>query len=242
MIKRENSFIMESDIKTISYSIVFVSSDIKNINNPIQVNYTNLFNLLNNEILLRMIMRDILGNDAKLTKENEIKGLRTKYKIDDYTLDFEAPFKLSIIYKNNKHNNSSNNEENIRKIATKLIEELENNFDTKEQLISKIGINYELFKEIENPFEKIKNSLSIIQDEQAEKAVLAVSYKKDTNTTLNLTIFNIENDYGNGINYRINFDININEENKIETILKKDYSFKEYKEYAKNKIISLNIK
>ena len=200
-------------LKTISYSIVFVSK----IENNVIIN--NLFDDINSTRTLRKDVIEKVFPNENITIENKGNPMLSRYITSNgFEITFEKPFRMIIAC---ACNGDDKKEEYINLIAQKIIdiikEERENNING---LISAMGFNYDFLEEVENPVDKLKK-LTSINNEALGDVVMALAFKKTDNETLNLTIFKDKNK-NNCITYKTNVDVKITDDVNICDLLKEN--------------------
>ena len=216
-------------LKTISYSIVFVSKSNK------QTEINDIFDIVNN---IRTIRRDVLQTIFDNVNDIQEQGdpFLKVYSMNNYTIKFEKPLRRMIIEYIGEITDEV--EENIKKIAQTIINIIiEEKKEDINKLVSAVGLNYDFVEKKEKPLQALKNAIKNTNDNLAE-AVFALTYtnKDNNNIKLNLTIFNDRRVVLDQITYKANLDIQINENNKIEDMLKIDH-----KNFITEQIKSLKI-
>ena len=212
-------------LKTISYSIVFVSE----IENNVIIN--NLFDDINSTRILRKDIIEKVFPNENITIEHKGNPMLSRYITSNgFKMTFEKPFRMIIEC---KCNGDDKKEEYINLIAQKIIdiikEERKNNING---LISAMGFNYDFIEETENPVDKLKK-LTSINNEALGDVVMALAFKKTDNETLNLTIVK-DREKNNCISYKANLDVKITDNINICDLLKE-----KQKEFIVNTILNL---
>ena len=200
------------DLEIKSHSIVIIDNTFNNFNNfdfskniPLQIK--NPFEQIASPLALKgsLGMNVVeLPNSDKVHKEFMCGG---EIKIE---YDFFPP-KLQIKYSTNESNNK------VQEIAQKLID-----FADIGKSIGAIGVNYELF--IENDKINVKDHLlkKEFKDEFSSLSATLV-LKINDNTTLSLRVADAKIENKQGIYFMANFHNNINKDNNIDNIFKKDF-------------------
>lgn len=198
--------IMNTNLETIQYSVVFVSDIFKEIGAG----------------LLKLLFKVCGENEVEIsdeTPEPKDQSMIKEFKTNNgFKFTYEMPYKLTIQYTKSK-GTLTDPENYIKNLANELIVTL-----GKKTKIQKIGINYEIFFPLNSPQEKIKNEVMRIADDDLENGFLKLSYKNITNpyTKLYLSLTTAKHDNKEGLYFQANFDCTKKGENQVADILSKD--------------------
>jgi hypothetical protein len=199
--------IMNTNLKTISYNITFLSDLLPEDNvtkgEVIEYKPNDLIFDAISESWLKMLLK-ICGNDVDVEDTTQARSLGKKeFKTDNgFKFVYEIPHKLTIFYNKSK-GNIEKPDEYIKNLSNELIKML-----GKKTRICKIGVNYEVFFPTEKPEEKIKNKLinQYKKDDELENGYLKLSYKINLYTKLYLVITTAKHTEKEGLYFKINFD------------------------------------
>lgn len=201
--------IMNQNLETISYSIVFLSDILAD----------EIFKEISDswlEMLLKLC-GDETVEVCDETKDNSI-GIKEFKANNGLGFVYEMPHKLTIKYTKTK-GRVSEPDIYIKDVASKLILALK-----KKTRIHKIGVNYEIFFSLPSPQEKIKNEIikQHIKDDELESSFLRLGYKINPYTKLYLGLTTAKHDNKDGLYFQVNFDCTKKGDNQISDILSKD--------------------
>lgn len=215
--------IMNNNLETISYNIVFLSDLISEENikkgDVIEDKPNDLIFDSINDSWLKMLLK-ICGTDAEVnnvTKDNSI-GIKEFETDNGFKFVYEIPHKLSIYYTKSK-GNLEKPDEYIKTLSNELIKML-----GKKIRIGKVGVNYELFFNSNNPEQQIKSKLIRQYDEDSdlENGYLKLSYNINAFTKLYIVVTTAKHNDKKGIYFKINFDCKKTGNNSISDILSLD--------------------
>ena len=231
-------------LKTISYSIVFVSKFILDLERAKENNEKRkevksedyIFSCVDSQIEIQKIFQEVF-NDKDIKVDKKSAFLSSKYvSTNNYSVSFDFPLALKLKYENEIQNEEQQKEieENIVKISKEIIRTIKefNNFEDK-NIIAFIENRYCLIETKENDNKKISELLRL-QDEEIENSGITIYYNnKEEKKELKLSIKEKNN---TEIEYSARLQIRISENNSINSILDK-----KNKAYIIDKIKALKI-
>lgn len=218
--------IMNTNLETIQYSVVFVSDIFPTEGlkggEIIQINpQDDIFKEIGAG-LLKLLFKACGENEVEIsdeTPEPKDQSMIKEFKTNNgFKFTYEMPYKLTIQYTKSK-GTLTDPENYIKNLANELIVTL-----GKKTKIQKIGINYEIFFPLNSPQEKIKNEVikQHITDNDLESGFLKLSYKTNAYTKLYLSLTTAKHDNKEGLYFQANFDCTKKGENQVADILSKD--------------------
>ena len=231
-------------LKTISYSIVFVSKFILDLERAKENNEKRkevksedyIFSCVDSQIEIQKIFQEVF-NDKDIKVDKKSAFLSSKYvSTNNYSVSFDFPLALKLEYENEIQNEEQQKEieENIVKISKEIIRTIKefNNFEDK-NIIAFIENRYCLIETKENAGKKISELLRL-QDEEIENSGITIYYNnKEEKKELKLSIKEKNN---TEIEYSARLQIRMSESNSINSILDK-----KNKAYIIDKIKALKI-
>jgi len=214
--------IMNENLETIAYSIVFLSNIVEISESKVDIDITftekdEIFGSINDSLLSTVLelyektpidVSDIgKSNDIMVKKFKSSNGLEFVY---------ERPYKLTIKYAKNKGTIATNPNDYLSGFANLLLLKLK-----AKSKVQKIGMNYEIFFPLESPENKIKNKLirQGIPDDSLENGFIKLSYKIDIYTKMYLGITTAKHEGKEGLYFNVNFDCIKKGDNDISSIL-----------------------
>ena len=231
-------------LKTISYSIVFVSKFILDLERAKENNEKRkevksedyIFSCVDSQIEIQKIFQKVFENeDVKVDRKSAF--LSSKYvSTNNYSVSFDFPLALKLEYEKEIQNEEQQKEieENIVKISKEIIRTIKefNNFEDK-NIIAFIENRYSFIDKKENAGKKISELLKL-QDKEIENSGITIYYNnKEEKKELKLSIKERNN---TEIEYRATLQISINDKNTINSILEE-----KNKDYILDKIKALKI-
>lgn len=218
--------IMNTNLKTIQYSVVFVSDIFPTEGlkggEIIQINpQDDIFKEIGAGFL-KLLFKAYGENEVEVsdeTPEPKDQSIVKEFKTNNgFKFTCEVPYKLTIQYTKSK-GTLADPENYIKNLANELIITL-----GKKTKIQKIGINYEIFFPLTSPQEKIKNEVikQHIADSDLESGFLKLSYKTNAYTKLYLSLTTAKHENKEGLYFQANFDCTKKGENQVADILSKD--------------------
>ena len=231
-------------LKTISYSIVFVSKFILDLERAKENNEKRkevksedyIFSCVDSQIEIQKIFQEVF-NDKDIKVDKKSAFLSSKYvSTNNYSVSFDFPLALKLKYENEIQNEEQQKEieENIVKISKEIIRTIKefNNFEDK-NIIAFIENRYSFIDKKENAGKKISELLKL-QDKEIENSGITIYYNnKEEKKELKLSIKERNN---TEIEYRATLQISIGDKNTINSILEK-----KNKDYIIDKIKALKI-
>jgi len=208
-------------LKTISYSIVFVSTKMEEIQEGknILINKNDVFfNNLDNALFLQYLLRDITkNNDITITEDKNNNNTNTKIYHVSNKLDIVLNFPVKMIIQYTAEDIQICKCEEIKNIALNLITKIKSNNDNN--VVSRIGLNQDYCIECENAdaFEKLQKIITL-KDDSIVRSVLSFVFNEDGNPTLNMSIYNKIED-NNRIFINTNLESKITSDDEIESII-----------------------
>jgi hypothetical protein len=216
--------IMNKNLETISYSIVFVSDIVpqEGLKGGDIIEFKPQHDIFKgiDDSWLGLLFRTCGENSVEIfdeTKDQTI-GIREFRASNGFKFVYEMPYKLTIQYTKSK-GDIDDPENYIKNLASELILALK-----KKTKIHKVGINYEIFFPLNSPQEKIKNEVinQYIKDSDLESGFLKLNYKANPYTKLYLSLTTAKHDNKEGLYFQANFDCTKKGDNQVSDILSKD--------------------
>lgn len=228
--------IMKEDFKTISYSIAFLSDSFpkENVGTINLTEKDNIFKDIASVFALQLALEAYdKDNKLEIIENTKILFPEKEFETQDGALKirFEQPFKLIIKYDTSK-GNKEDPEAYIKGLANLIAVK-----SGKKSKIGSVGVNYEIFKAMNEPEKLIRDNLIIgtKDDELVEGALVKLVYKIDEFTKLNLSITSAINKEKKGLYLNTNFHSEIKSANKISDIFERS----DFKKILDEKIAKL---
>ena len=220
-------------LKTISYSIVFFSKKILDIENSkknnekIEIkNSDYFFACIDSWIEIQKIFQKIFGNEISVKKENLL--FVSKYiSSNNYSVSFETPFSFNIKIEKDEKNKElqERQEKDIQKIAEAIIKTIKEFYNYKNDIVAYIETNYVFLKK--DAKKKIKD-FYLIKNKDIEMQDVKLLYPQEEYLRLKLKL---EDEGEKDILIKANVKVSQTTEKTFEDILSsndvKDYICKE---------------
>ena len=220
-------------LKTISYSIVFVSKFILDLERAKENNEKRkevksedyIFSCVDSQIEIQKIFQKVFENeDVKVDRKSAF--LSSKYvSTNNYSVSFDFPLALKLEYEKEIQNEEQQKEieENIVKISKEIIRTIKefNNYEDR-NIIAFIENCYSLIDKKENAGKKISELLRL-RDKEIENSEITIYYGDEEEKKLKLTI---KERCRNEIEYSAILHIRIIRNNSINSMI--DRKNKEY--------------
>ncbi len=214
--------IMNKNLETIQYSVVFISDIFLKGGEIIESKpQDDIFKEVSPG-LLKLLFQTCGDSDVEIsdeTPEPKEQSIIKEFKANNgFKFTCEVPYKLTIQYTKSK-GSILEPEHYIKNLANGLIVAL-----GKKQKVHKIGINYEIFFPLTSPQEKIKNEVinQHVKDDEMESGFLKLAYQINTYTKLYLSLTTAKHDKKDGLYFQANFDCTKKGDNQVADILSKE--------------------
>ena len=225
-------------LKTISYSVMFVSSIVEKIRQThiFDNNDDDIFTSLNNKSYLRTILQDLF-NEPNIDIERMVNSINVKqYKsTNGFVFTFEYPYKLTISTEQ-QDGIKCQSKKDLDEIANKILSIIKNEYKDQ-NVINEILINYRFVDNCINPSGKIK-SLLTIDNNEIDRSVMVLTYKKNKDIDLMVKFYDDINKKDTIIYDTLLDCSNISKIEEITNIL----SNEETEQYIRSKIEAINNK